>query len=109
MRISIKFFCFFLPQISILNALNRNKLQRCQFSAKWAKQEQNFEMAPCLRTAVQTKTDGKKELEKHIISTYNNSRSVILYYFHKQRRGLCQAKMNLDTVEAGGSQMLSRG
>lgn len=64
--------------------------------------------APLLRTAVQTKRGGKEQ-EKHIISTFNNSCSVIWYYFHKQRSGLCQDKVNLNTIVAGGSQVLSRG
>ena len=64
---------------------------------------------PLLKNSCANKERGKKEQEKHIISTFNNSCSVIWYYFHKQRRGLCQAKVNLDTVVAGGSQVLWRG
>lgn len=66
------------------------------------------EMPRCSRTAAQTGRM-EKEKEKHIISTFNNSCSVIWYYFHKHRRGLWQAKVNLDTVVAEGSQVLSRG
>lgn len=64
---------------------------------------------PAVKEQLYKQSEGEKEQEKHIISTFNNSCSVIWYYFHKQRRGLCQAKVNLDTVVAGGSQVLSRG